>query len=60
MLEMRSIDVEAKISEDVGDWTCLMTAAYFGLVDIFRLLIGKGAQIEAKIKDGSTSLHWPP
>ena len=33
-----------------GD-TCLMTAAYNGHLDICRLLIDKGAQVEAKDSD---------
>ena len=56
MLEMRSIDVEAK--EGVYGWTCLMTAAYNGHLSICRLLIDKGAQLEAKSDvDCFTPLH---
>jgi hypothetical protein len=55
MLEMRSIDVEAK--EDVLGWTCLHTATHHGHLAICRLLIDKGAQLEAKNSDGKTPLH---
>ena len=54
MLEMRSIDVEAK-GGDVNGWTCLTTAAYNGRLDICRLLIDKGAQLDAK-----DSIDWTP
>ncbi len=43
--------------EDYG-WTCLMTAASDGHLDICRLLIDKGAQMEAKDFFGLTPLHW--
>ena len=56
MLEMRSIDVEAK-GDEYGQ-TCLMTAAYNGHLAICRLLIDKGAQVEAKNSGGRTPLHW--
>jgi ankyrin repeat protein len=56
MLEMRSIDVEAK--EGVYGWTCLMTAAWNGHLAICRLLIDKGAQVEAKDSGGWTPLHY--
>jgi hypothetical protein len=58
MLEMRSIDVEAKMSEELGGWTCLMQAAAYGHLDICRLLIDKGAQMEAKDSNGNTPLHF--
>jgi ankyrin repeat protein len=54
MLEMRSIDVEAK-EEEYG-YTCLMMAAYHGHLAICRLLIDKGAQVEAKVRGGWTPL----
>jgi len=57
MLEMRSIDVEAK--GGVYGATCLMEAARNGHLDICRLLIDKGAQLEATyIDDGWTPLCW--
>ena len=37
--------------------TCLMTAAYNGHLAICRLLIDKGAQVEAKGSFGLTPLH---
>jgi ankyrin repeat protein len=56
MLAMRSIDVEAK--EGVYGWTCLMTAAINDHSAICRLLIDKGAQLEAKADNGFTPLRW--
>ena len=35
-----------------------MTAASYGHLDICRLLIDKGAQVEAKDRNGWTPLHW--
>jgi ankyrin repeat protein len=55
MLEMRSIDVEAK---GVYGRTCLLNAVYNGHLAICRLLIDKGAQLEAKDIDGNTPLHY--
>jgi hypothetical protein len=58
MLEMRSIDVEGRRGgEEYGD-TCLKIAARNGHLDICRLLIDKGAQLEAKDWMGWTPLHW--
>jgi len=56
MLEMKSIDVEAK--EGGFGRTCLMSAAENGHLAICRLLIDKGAQVEAKSSNGSTPLHF--
>jgi len=57
MLAMRRIDVEAREGgEEDGD-TCLITAARNGHLDICRLLIDKGAQLEAKSLNGMTPLH---
>jgi len=56
MLEMRSIDVEAK--EAVYGRTCLMTATRHGHHAICLLLIDKGAQLEAKDSNDTTSLHY--
>jgi len=55
MLEMRSIDVEAK--EGVYGRTCLMMAVIFGHLEICRILIDKGAKLEAKDMSGRTPLH---
>jgi hypothetical protein len=56
MLEMRSIDVEAR--RGVLGETCLITAAWNGHLDICRLLIDKGAQVEAKDGTGCAPLHF--
>ena len=57
MLEMRSIDVEGRAGgEEDGD-TCLMAAAESGHLAICRLLLDKGAQLEAKDSYGCTPLH---
>ena len=56
MLEMRSIDVEAKGGE--YGMTCLHTAAWNGHLAICRLLIDKGAQLQANANAGGTPLHW--
>ncbi len=55
MLGMRSIDVEAK--EGVHGQTCLHAAAENGHLAICRLLIDKGAQLEAKDRIGWTPLN---
>ena len=56
MLEMRSIDVEAKEGE--YGWTCLLTAINYGHLAICRLLLDKGAQVKAKNIGGVTPLHF--
>ena len=48
--------MEAK--EGVYGQTCLITAAYHGHLAICRLLIDKGAQVEAKNSHGNTPLHY--
>ncbi len=58
MLGMRSIDVEARQGGREDGLTCLMTAARDGHLAICRLLIDKGAQLEAKDMLSSTPLHW--
>jgi ankyrin repeat protein len=58
MLEMRSIDVEGRYrGEENGD-TCLLIAAYNGHLAICRLLLDKGAQLEAENSHGNTPLHF--
>ena len=57
MLEMKSIDVEARERDEDYGWTSLMTAAWNGHLAICRLLIDKGAQLEAKDIIGRTPLH---
>jgi hypothetical protein len=44
MLEMRSIDVEARPGGKEDGWTCLISAAYESHLDICSLLIDKGAK----------------
>jgi hypothetical protein len=58
MLEMKSIDVEAKLGGKEGGDTCLMIAAEYGHLDICRLLIDKGAQVKAKCGGDWTPLHY--
>ena len=41
----------------MGGSTCLMAAARYGHLDICRLLIDKGADIQAKSNGGWTPLH---
>ena len=48
--------MEAKGGE--YEWTCLMAAARNGHLDICRLLLDKGAKVEAKNSDGWTPLHY--
>jgi len=55
MLEMRSIDVEAK--GGVYGRTCLHAAAQNDHLAICRLLIDKGAQLEAKDGEDMTPLY---
>jgi len=57
MLEMKSIDVEGRWRGKEDGCTCLMIAAWSGHLDISRLLIDKGAQVEAKSSYGRTPLH---
>ena len=56
MLEMKSIVVEAK--GGAFGWTCLITATRNGHLAICRLLIDKGAKLEAKDRNESTPLYW--
>jgi len=58
MLAMRNIDVEARLRGKADGSTCLMTAIYYGHLSICRLLIDKGAQVNAKGYDGYTPLHY--
>ena len=56
MLEMKSINVEARGYEREDGETCLMIAANDGHLGICRLLIDKGAHLEAKDINGWTPL----
>jgi hypothetical protein len=58
MLDMKSIDVEARLGGREDRNTCLMTAASNSYLDICRLLIDKGAQVEAHNSGGWTPLHY--
>jgi uncharacterized protein len=58
ILEMKSIDVEAKQGGEDDGRTCLINAARNGHLDICRLLIHKGAQVNLKDSKGCTPLHW--
>ena len=46
------------MSYELGGYTCLMEAAFNGHLDVCRLLIDKGAHIEAKNRYGRTPLHY--
>ncbi len=48
--------MEAK--EDNYGWTCLHVASYHGHLAICRLLIDKGAQLDAMSAGVLTPLHW--
>jgi ankyrin repeat protein len=58
MLDMKSIDVEARDGGDFCGMTCLIIAAAFGFLDICRLLIDKGARVKAKDRNGYTPLYY--
>ena len=58
MLEIKSIDVEARQGGEEDGWTCLMIASSNGHFDICRLLIDQGAQVKAKDIGGGTPLHF--
>ena len=59
MLSMRNIDIEAS-SKWLGrdGLTCLQIAVVSCRIDIFKLLIEKGANLEANDSDGFTPLYW--
>jgi hypothetical protein len=56
LLSIRNINVNMK--EDESGWTQLHCAAYNGNVEIARLLLQNGAEVNAKGNYGSTPLHW--
>jgi hypothetical protein len=58
MLDMKSIDVEARQGARKDGFTCLISAIMYGCLDICRLLIEKGAQMEAKDSSDWTPLHY--
>ena len=58
MLNVKSINVEGREGDEDDGETCLMNAAGNCHLDICRLLINKGAQLEAKDSDGWTPLFW--
>lgn len=51
---LEAIDVHAR---DSLDWTKLHSAASLGKTELIALLLDKGADINAKAKDGSSPLH---
>ncbi len=44
--------------KDRHGYTPLLKAAKDGNEDVVKLLLNRGAQIEASAKDGMTALHW--
>jgi ankyrin repeat protein len=58
MLDMKSIDVEAGTRGKEDGHTCLINALYHRHLDICRLLIEKGAQLEVKGWNDFTPLHY--
>jgi hypothetical protein len=48
-------DIEHQNTEGV---TCLMDAAYKNNIEIVRYLLGKGADVNRKDKNGSTAMHY--
>ncbi|KAJ5764963.1 hypothetical protein N7520_004522 [Penicillium odoratum] len=51
-------DVTKAIEGPINDqWTSLHLATLFGYEDVVRLLLDKGARVNAKTKHGSTALH---
>ena len=58
MWRQREVSMEVYAKEGEYGGICLMTAAIHGHLAICRLLIDKGAQLEAKDRDGMTLLRW--
>ena len=56
LLSIRNINVNVK--DDMFGSTPLHLAAYNGHIEISRLLLQNGADVNAKSDDGSTPLHW--
>jgi hypothetical protein len=56
LLSIRNINVNVK--DDVYGATALHDAAINGHVEIVRLLLQNGAEVNAKDKIGNTPLHW--
>ena len=54
LLIMGGIDVNAKLKTDGS--TALAWAAYLGDVDLVRLVLDKGANVDARLTDGGTAL----
>jgi Ankyrin repeats (3 copies)/Ankyrin repeat len=49
-----ALDIHAR---DSLDWTKLHSAAFVGKIELVKLLLAKGAAVNAKAKDGTTPLH---
>jgi hypothetical protein len=56
LLSIRNINVNVK--DDVNGWTPLHCAALNGHIEISRLLLQNGADVNLKSNDGFTPLHW--
>jgi ankyrin repeat protein len=56
LLSIRNINVNVK--EDWDGSTPLHWAAWKGHIEIARLLLQNGAEVNAKSNDGSAPLHW--
>ena len=51
------IDEGVDVDWDENEWTPLIIAVIWGYVDIIRLLVDNGANINSKGNDGNTALH---
>ena len=53
---LRDADLDHKESYK-NDWTALMTAAYYGKIDLVEMLVERGAALNLKSKTGYTALY---
>ena len=56
LLSIRNITVN--VTDDWNGWTPLYFAAYNGHVEITRLLLQNGADVNVRSHGGNTPLHW--